>query len=112
MSAELYCLQLVDGCISQDGDCFLYGAQTVYRNFTISHSGTGGSAAYSIDVYKMTAIMSRLSLSRRKLIALSILCGCDYNEKGVVGVGKETALKFLNTVEKEDILDRCYKFLN
>lgn len=27
-------LQVVDGCITNDGDAFLYGAVTVYRNFT------------------------------------------------------------------------------
>ena len=27
-------LQVVDGCITNDGDAFLYGATTVYRNFT------------------------------------------------------------------------------
>ena len=27
--------QFVDGVITNDGDAFLYGAQTVYRNFTI-----------------------------------------------------------------------------
>jgi len=29
-------LQLVDGCVTNDGDAFLYGALTVYRNFTMN----------------------------------------------------------------------------
>lgn len=28
--------QIVNGCITNDGDAFLYGATTVYRNFTIN----------------------------------------------------------------------------
>lgn len=39
--AEAMCAYLnangyVDGCITNDGDVFLYGAQTVYRNFTMN----------------------------------------------------------------------------
>lgn len=39
--AEAMCAYLnakghVDGCITNDGDVFLYGAQTVYRNFAMN----------------------------------------------------------------------------
>lgn len=39
--AEAMCAYLnasghVDGCLTNDGDAFLYGAQTVYRNFTMN----------------------------------------------------------------------------
>lgn len=39
--AEAMCAYLnvhgyVDGCITNDGDAFLYGARTVYRNFTMN----------------------------------------------------------------------------
>lgn len=39
--AEAMCAYLnlngyVDACITNDGDAFLYGAQTVYRNFTMN----------------------------------------------------------------------------
>ncbi|KAK7788653.1 hypothetical protein R5R35_013079 [Gryllus longicercus] len=115
--AEAFCAVLnrlgyVDGCITQDGDCFLYGAQTVYRNFTISSSGgsSGSNAGFSIDVYKMSVIEERLTLGRKDLIAISLLCGCDYNEKGVSGIGKETVLKFLSGMKEDDILNRLKKW--
>ena len=100
-------LQLVAGCISQDSDCFLYGAETVYRNFTSTagNSSTGGPA-FSIDSYSMTSIQKCLGLTRNKLIALSLLCGCDYLQHGVAGVGKETALQFLSTLQDDEIFDR------
>lgn len=39
--AEAMCAYLdasgyVDGCLTNDGDAFLYGAHTVYRNFTMN----------------------------------------------------------------------------
>lgn len=36
MCAFLDAQGLVDGCITSDGDAFLYGAQTVYRNFNMN----------------------------------------------------------------------------
>lgn len=36
MCAYLDSQGLVDGCITNDGDAFLYGAQTVYNNFNMS----------------------------------------------------------------------------
>lgn len=39
--AEAMCAYLnengyVDGCVTNDGDAFLYGAETVYKNLTIN----------------------------------------------------------------------------
>lgn len=36
MCAHLDSRGLVDGCITNDGDAFLYGARTVYRNFNMN----------------------------------------------------------------------------
>lgn len=36
MCAFLDSQGLVDGCITNDGDAFLYGARTVYRNFNMN----------------------------------------------------------------------------
>lgn len=52
----------------------------------------------------MSSIEKKLNLGRNKLIALSLLCGCDYNGKGIEGIGKESALKFLSTVTESDVL--------
>lgn len=97
--------QLVDGCISQDSDCFLYGAKVVYRNFCMSTQGNCGATGGSVDVYSMEKIEKTLNIGRNKMIALALLCGCDYDE-GVNGVGKEATLKFFKTVREEDVLQR------
>lgn len=46
--------QLVDGVISQDSDCFAYGATVVYRNFSLSAQGG------AVDVYDMNNITKYL----------------------------------------------------
>ncbi|XP_012062701.1 PREDICTED: flap endonuclease GEN [Atta cephalotes] len=97
--------ELVDGCISQDSDCFLYGAKVVYRNFCMSTHGNYGATGGSVDVYSMEKIEKILNIGRNKMIALALLCGCDYDE-GVNGVGKEAALKFFKTVKEENALQR------
>lgn len=88
----------MDAVISQDSDCFLYGARMVLRNFTMS-------PCYTCDMYTMDNIAEKLSLGRQKLLALSLLCGCDY-EAGVQGVGKQSALKFLASLPDNQVLDR------
>lgn len=113
--AEALCALLngrgvVYGCISQDSDCFLYGGQIVFRNFTISATSSGGGGpGFSVDMYRMEQIRQLLGLSRTKLIGLSLLCGCDYNQ-GVSGVGKETAVKFLATLRDDEVFSRFKKW--
>lgn len=89
----------MNGIVTQDSDCFLYGARIVYRNFSASRNG-------SVDVYRMESIEKSLNIGRNKMIALSLLCGCDYDEKGVNGIGKETAIKFLQLLDDDVVLDR------
>ncbi|XP_043520211.1 flap endonuclease GEN isoform X2 [Frieseomelitta varia] len=96
---------LVDGCISQDSDCFLYGAKIVYRNFCTSVQGNRGGSGGAVDEYKLEKIEKLLELGRNKMIALALLCGCDYTD-GLNGVGKEAALKLFKIVNDEDILER------
>jgi len=53
----------------------------------------------------MEKIEKVLNIGRNKMIALALLCGCDYDE-GVNGIGKEASLKFFKIVEDRDVLQR------
>ena len=55
----------------------------------------------------MADIESQLGINRESLVALALLLGCDYCPKGVPGVGRETATKFVQYMEGESILKRC-----
>ncbi|XP_062933638.1 flap endonuclease GEN homolog 1 [Cynocephalus volans] len=90
----------VDGCLTNDGDAFLYGAQTVYRNFTMNTKDP------HVDCYTMSSIKSKLGLDRDALVGLAILLGCDYLPKGVPGVGKEQALKLIQILKGQSLLQR------
>nr|XP_045601602.1 flap endonuclease GEN homolog 1-like [Procambarus clarkii] len=81
--------QMVKGVITQDSDVFLYGGQTVFRNFT------GNQQKATVERFSMEILEDRLQLTRGGLIVLGILLGCDYLPSGVQGVGKETAVKLL-----------------
>lgn len=87
--------------MSQDSDCFLYGAKVVYRNFCTVKQGSSGS----IDEYTLEKIENIHGLGRNKMIAMALICGCDYGD-GLYGVGKENALKFFKTVEDDQVLNR------
>ncbi|NXB22497.1 GEN endonuclease, partial [Rhagologus leucostigma] len=103
--AEAMCAYLnakghVDGCITNDGDVFLYGAQTVYRNFAMNAKDP------HLDSYTMSSIKEKLGCDRESLIGLAVLLGCDYLPKGVPGVGKEQALKLIETLRGQNLLQR------
>lgn len=63
--AEAFCAHLnanglVDGVISQDSDCFAYGARRVFRNFSLSMQGTAGSIGGSIDIYDLDTVQKSM----------------------------------------------------
>ncbi|XP_061602547.1 flap endonuclease GEN homolog 1 [Cololabis saira] len=100
MCAYLDSQGLVDGCITNDGDAFLYGARTVYRNFNMN------SKDPQVDCYQTSRVQTELYLSRENLVGLGILLGCDYIIKGVPGVGREQALKLIQTLQGQSLLQR------
>lgn len=52
--------QLVDGVISQDSDCFAYGAIRVYRNFSVSTQGAQAAQGGAVDIYDMQQIKGKM----------------------------------------------------
>ncbi|XP_049445926.1 flap endonuclease GEN homolog 1 [Epinephelus fuscoguttatus] len=100
MCAYLDSQGLVDGCITNDGDAFLYGARTVYRNFNMN------SKDPQVDCYKTSRVQTELHLTRENLVGLAIFLGCDYIPKGIPGVGKEQALRLIQMLKGQTLLQR------
>ncbi|GFU10494.1 flap endonuclease GEN homolog 1 [Nephila pilipes] len=104
--AEAFCAFLcakgiVEGVITEDSDAFLYGADTVFRDFTIDRSDA------HVNMYCLKSAKNKLHLNQRNLVALALLLGCDY-VKGVPGIGKEAALKLIKELENDDLLQRFH----
>ncbi|XP_064547433.1 flap endonuclease GEN [Drosophila montana] len=109
--AEAYCAYLnkhglVDGVISQDSDCFAYGAVRVYRNFSVSTQGAQAAAGGAVDIYDMQTICARMDFGQNKVIVMALLCGCDYCPDGIGGIGRDGVLKLFNKYKESEILDR------
>ncbi|KAM8726606.1 flap endonuclease GEN homolog 1 isoform 1-T2 [Acanthopagrus schlegelii] len=104
MCAYLDSQGLVDGCITNDGDAFLYGARTVYRNFNMN------SKDPQVDCYRTSRVQTELHLSRENLVGLAIFLGCDYIPKGIPGVGREQALRLIQMIKGQTLLQRFIKW--
>ncbi|GKY99463.1 hypothetical protein MPSEU_000900800 [Mayamaea pseudoterrestris] len=97
---------IVDGVISNDGDCLLFGATTVYTNFSLENLENGKVMRYdSKDLHASIdstdngndAVSNKLTLplSRNDLITFAILTGSDMVGCGMDNVGSVKALRFL-----------------
>ncbi|KAK0981993.1 DNA repair protein rad2, partial [Friedmanniomyces endolithicus] len=84
--AELVKLGLVDGIVTDDSDCFLFGGTRVYKNMF--------NQAKFVECYLASDLEREFGLTRGKLIAVAELLGSDYTE-GLAGVGPVTALEIL-----------------
>lgn len=91
MEAEAQCaflnsVSLTDGSISDDSDIWLFGGQTVYKNFFVQKK--------IVMEFSNENINQMFHLDRKKLIQLAMLVGSDYTV-GINGVGAVTALEIL-----------------
>ncbi|XP_059608669.1 flap endonuclease GEN [Phlebotomus argentipes] len=107
--AEAFCAHLnrdglVDGVVSQDSDCFAYGARKVYRNFSVAKQGSVAASGGAVDVYDMEKIGPILDLGQNKIILMALLAGCDYCPEGVAGVGKDSVIKLISQYSDAEIL--------
>ena len=97
LEGEAQCAQLekrglVHGCITRDFDYILFGGNNLYQ---IDFS-TNGKINDNALLLSMDYIQEKLCLSRSCLIAMSLMMGCDYYQKGIPGVGVVTALEIVS----------------
>lgn len=88
----------VDFVSSQDYDAFIFGAQTVIRNLTVSGKRKLPGKSVYVDVLPekvdLRQNLERLGLRQEQLIDIALCVGTDFN-KGIDRVGAKTALKLI-----------------
>ncbi|KAH6789509.1 5'-3' exonuclease family protein [Perilla frutescens var. frutescens] len=105
--AEALCAQLnreghVDACITADSDAFVYGAQCVVKRIQ-------PNSKEPFECYHMSDIETSLGLRRNHLIAVSLLVGSDHDLNGIVGIGLDTAVRFVKGFSEDEILNRLHE---
>ena len=84
--AELVKIGLVDGIITDDSDCFLFGGTKVYKNMF--------NQKQYVECYSQDDVVDKIGLTRKNLIELALLLGSDYTE-GIKGIGPVLAMEIL-----------------
>ena len=107
---------VVDGVISNDGDCLLFGATTVYTDFSLDNLARGAVRRYEASNLRAAttaaddgadpAATTHITLDRDDLIAFAILCGSDIAGAGVAAMGGKKAVKFIDMCRRSNASTR------
>jgi flap endonuclease GEN len=92
---------IVDGVISNDGDCLLFGAKVVYTRFSLDNLDK--SLVIRYDVSELRGCLQReagdsvstMSLERGDLVSFALLTGSDLAGDGLPKVGHKKAIRFI-----------------
>ncbi|KAL7069309.1 putative Flap endonuclease 1 [Cryptosporidium serpentis] len=100
--AEAQCAELckegiVYGVATEDADSLTFGTPLVIRHLNFSDGkpfDSKGNSKNSLQIIKLSTVLSDLGLSMQQFVDLCILCGCDYCGT-IRGIGTLTAYKLL-----------------
>ena len=112
---------IVDGVISNDGDCLLFGAKVLYTKFSVENLNSAKVLRYDADAIRVlvddddadrfdeTRQRSKdgediVELSRKDLIAFAILTGSDLAGDGLSKVGCRKAIRFIRKCQIDNPL--------
>jgi 5'-3' exonuclease len=106
---------IVDGVISNDGDCLLFGARVVYTKFSVENLVEGSVMRYDLgnlralidhagDKEASDQLTGSLSLSRFDLLSFALLTGSDLAGNGLPKVGHKKAIRFIRKCQIDNPL--------
>ncbi len=93
---------------SQDYDCLMFKAPRLIQNLTLARKRktvSGYTEVFPVLI-ELHDVLKELEINQEQLICLGILCGTDYNPKGVKGLGPKKSLKLVKEFKtKEKIFE-------
>ena len=100
-----------DAIFSQDADCLIFGCPVVIKNLSVSGRrkkvGTNSYEIIKPEVFDLEKNLNDLKIDLEQLIVIAILCGTDFNYKGVPGIGPKKALNLVKKYGKD--FDNLFK---
>lgn len=108
---------IVDGVISNDSDCLLFGAKVVYKRYSNENLDNGCVVRYDLNslqvVVEATDELDNgsedagcVTLSRLDLISFALLTGSDLAGKGMKKVGHKKAIRFIYKCQRDNPLSK------
>lgn len=106
---------IVDGVISNDGDCLLFGAKVIYTKYSNENLDNNRVMRYDLDgLYAMVdasdepdiaaSEVGTLKLSRYDLVSFALLTGSDLAGSGLEKVGHKKAIRFIRKCQLDNPL--------
>jgi flap endonuclease-1 len=93
---------------SQDYDCLMFKAPKLIQNLSLAKKRKTVSGYKEVypQIIELNEVLKTLEINLEQLICLGILCGTDYNPKGVKGLGPKKSLKL---VKEFKIKEKIFK---
>jgi len=108
---------IVDGVISNDGDCLVFGATTVYTKYSNENLDNGRVIRYDLNgLYAVVEASDdpdivntetgTINLSRADLISFALLTGSDLVGSGLPKVGHKKAIRFIRKCQQDNPISK------
>lgn len=89
---------------SQDYDCLMFGSPKLIQNLSLSRKRKTISGFKEVfpQLINLKDVLKELKINQEQLICLGILCGTDYNQGGVKGLGPKKSLKIVQEYKTKE----------
>ena len=89
---------------SQDYDCLMFKAPKLIQNLSLSRKRKTATGYVDIQpqLIELQAVLKELEINQEQLICVGIICGTDYNPKGIKGLGPKKSLKIVKEYKTKE----------